>query len=48
MAKGDWQAACTFEGKAEISMGVEVSTRRPTDSDFCGPGGMTYGKSSDL
>ena len=35
MAKGDWPAACAFEGKAEISMGALVSTRRPTNSDFC-------------
>jgi hypothetical protein len=34
MAKGDWPAACAFEGNAEILMGVEVSRKRPNNRHF--------------
>jgi hypothetical protein len=29
MAKGDWPAACAFEGKAGIAVDMEMSTKRP-------------------
>jgi len=44
--RGDWLAACAFEGKATIQANIEVSTKRTKNRHCCGT--LVMGQFSQL